>query len=204
MATAMRVHEIFTSIQGEGPDIGRRVVFVRLHGCNKSCEWCDTKYANEIYTEIEPEEVANTIIRTGIDHVVFTGGEPTLQIDEVIEVIEYLSECNPLIHIAIESNGSIDFDIDMFDLAVISPKNLDDAEKWVGRDVVLKFVCSDDNVDEIMSWCVARRIRSPYFMPLGVMFEHILQHSYLIIQKMEEYRINGYITPRLHAILRVK
>lgn len=40
-----RVHEIFTSIQGEGPWIGQRHIFVRFLGCDIRCRYCDTPAA---------------------------------------------------------------------------------------------------------------------------------------------------------------
>src|SRR5450759_4002872 len=40
-----RVHEIFTSIQGEGPWIGQRHIFVRFVGCDIRCRYCDTPAA---------------------------------------------------------------------------------------------------------------------------------------------------------------
>jgi 7-carboxy-7-deazaguanine synthase len=36
------IHEIFTSIQGEGPWIGERHIFVRFVGCDLRCRYCDT------------------------------------------------------------------------------------------------------------------------------------------------------------------
>jgi len=39
--------EIFSSIQGEGPNVGRRALFIRFGGCNLSCGYCDTEYARE-------------------------------------------------------------------------------------------------------------------------------------------------------------
>ena len=40
-----RVHEIFSSIQGEGPWIGQRHIFVRFAGCDIRCRYCDTPAA---------------------------------------------------------------------------------------------------------------------------------------------------------------
>jgi organic radical activating enzyme len=47
MAGAM-VHEIFSSIQGEGPWIGERHIFVRFAGCDISCRYCDTPSVTHI------------------------------------------------------------------------------------------------------------------------------------------------------------
>ena len=42
----MKVAEIFESINGEGPLAGQRALFVRFAGCNISCSYCDTAWAN--------------------------------------------------------------------------------------------------------------------------------------------------------------
>ncbi len=36
------LHEIFSGIQGEGPLVGYRQIFVRFHGCHLACRYCDT------------------------------------------------------------------------------------------------------------------------------------------------------------------
>ena len=36
--------EIFYSIQGEGANVGKPAVFLRMGLCNLKCSWCDTKY----------------------------------------------------------------------------------------------------------------------------------------------------------------
>ena len=41
-AEAMRIAEIFHSIQGEGLLTGVPSVFIRTSGCNLRCDWCDT------------------------------------------------------------------------------------------------------------------------------------------------------------------
>jgi 7-carboxy-7-deazaguanine synthase len=42
---ALRVSEVFLSLQGEGPSAGTPAHFVRLQGCSVGCRWCDTKYS---------------------------------------------------------------------------------------------------------------------------------------------------------------
>jgi organic radical activating enzyme len=39
------IHEIFASVQGEGPWIGQRHIFVRFMGCDIACRYCDTPAA---------------------------------------------------------------------------------------------------------------------------------------------------------------
>lgn len=36
----IRICEVFSSIQGEGPDVGQVMTFVRLSGCDLYCDWC--------------------------------------------------------------------------------------------------------------------------------------------------------------------
>ena len=43
----VKVKEIFTSIQGEGPFVGYKQLFIRLCGCNLNCKYCDTDFSSE-------------------------------------------------------------------------------------------------------------------------------------------------------------
>jgi len=43
-----RICEIFASIQGEGPWIGQRHIFIRFQGCDINCAYCDTPAARSL------------------------------------------------------------------------------------------------------------------------------------------------------------
>ena len=46
-----KINEIFSSIQGEGPVVGYKQLFIRFCGCNLNCNYCDTEFQKgELYT----------------------------------------------------------------------------------------------------------------------------------------------------------
>lgn len=105
----MRIVEIFRSIQGEGRKQGIPCVFLRLAGCNLSCHWCDTEYARPRDAGIERgrDQIIETIWRMNYPHVCITGGEPLLQKEELIPLLESLHRLGKSVEI--ETNGTIDF-----------------------------------------------------------------------------------------------
>lgn len=103
----LEVVEKFVSINGEGTKAGQLAVFVRFKGCNLSCRYCDTKWANEPDAQsclMTPEEICEYVISTGVKNVTLTGGEPLLR-DNIEKVISLLADNN--LNIEIETNGSI-------------------------------------------------------------------------------------------------
>jgi 7-carboxy-7-deazaguanine synthase len=80
-ASAARVVEVFSSLQGEGVWLGQRQIFVRLGGCNLECDYCDEPAtipipSGEVMTA---EQVKKAIEKAGkADAVSWTGGEPLL------------------------------------------------------------------------------------------------------------------------------
>lgn len=71
-----KINEIFQSMQGEGFNQGKKVVFIRLSGCNLKCAWCDTDHNN--YTEFDVYEILSIINKYNEKSVIITGGEPTI------------------------------------------------------------------------------------------------------------------------------
>lgn len=92
-----RVSEIFTSIEGEGIFVGKKTLFIRLSGCHLKCRWCDTKYAIPLDsgTDYQIDEIKDLIIkelRPFTYKVNFTGGEPLLQTEAVIELADFIKK----------------------------------------------------------------------------------------------------------------
>jgi 7-carboxy-7-deazaguanine synthase len=92
-----RVSEIFTSIEGEGIFVGKKTMFIRLSGCHLKCRWCDTKYALPLDsgTDYQIDEIKDLIIkelRPFTYKVNFTGGEPLLQTEAVIELADFIKK----------------------------------------------------------------------------------------------------------------
>ena len=106
----MKVNEIFKSIEGEGLRTGLAAVFVRLHGCNLRCSYCDTMYAVEgdDYRQMNVGEVVAAVesyrAECGVDAVTLTGGEPMLHA-EVDDLLRALSEKGFLVDV--ETNGTV-------------------------------------------------------------------------------------------------
>src|SRR4051812_2577559 len=96
-----RIKELYLTLQGEGSHAGRAAVFCRFTGCNlwngreedradAICNFCDTDFLGTdgpgggVYRTAA--QLANAAAerwgeRSGERWVVFTGGEPTLQLD---------------------------------------------------------------------------------------------------------------------------
>ena len=149
----IKVSEIFTSFQGEGPYVGAPATFLRLYGCNLNCPWCDTDIST--YEMLSVDDVAEILLTqmefNNINLLVITGGEPTLQMEEIKRLIKELPEG---IKIQLETNGSI-FEYLPEVEYVISPK--EDKEKvfenyYKYDNVFFKFVITcEEDIDEVIS-----------------------------------------------------
>jgi len=121
----LQINEIFYSLQGEGAYSGTPAVFIRLAGCNLSCDFCDTDYSLKSFSSIE--NVLEEVRRLGGDcpMVILTGGEPLAQ-TETLALITALQADGRRVHI--ESNGTIATDLPADVWLTVSPKErLNDA-----------------------------------------------------------------------------
>ena len=103
-----KVTEVFLSIQGEGVYAGEDHVFVRFHGCNLRCAFCDTP---------QPEAPEESSIRAVVDKifdadknkkakaVTITGGEPLLHTQFLKILLPALRERGYKIHL--DTNGTL-------------------------------------------------------------------------------------------------
>ena len=154
-----QIKEMYYTLQGEGARTGRPSVFCRFTGCNlwsgrekdrstAVCNFCDTDFvgvdgpgggkfinALELSDAIEtfwPNEEPNK-------YVVFTGGEPGLQLDK--NVIDHLHLKN--FEVAVETNGTLDLPLNI-DWLTVSPKADSILKIRTGNE--LKLVYPQENV----------------------------------------------------------
>ena len=144
---SFRVKEVFQTLQGEGRHAGTPSVFVRLAGCNLwsgrdkdrardasandvQCPlFCDTDFLGG--QRLEADELASQIAELArasgddpIRHVVFTGGEPLLQLNRHPELLENIrSRFRGWVTLALETNGTVFPHHELeFDWICVSPK----------------------------------------------------------------------------------
>ena len=102
---ALRLTEIFFSLQGEASRTGLPTVFVRLTGCPLRCSWCDTTYS---FTGGEPatvDSILAAVARYPTHHVCVTGGEPLAQ-KECLSLLAAL--CDAGYDVSLETSGALD------------------------------------------------------------------------------------------------
>lgn len=124
MVNALPITELFSSIQGEGPYVGVRQIFLRLPKCNLNCPYCDTDLdipqqfrMESVVGSREFDMINNSILIDellvllksydfSIHHSIsITGGEPLLWAKELRKLLSHLQNCG--IKIYLETNGTL-------------------------------------------------------------------------------------------------
>lgn len=147
---AMRITEIFYSIQGESAFSGLPCVFIRTTGCNLRCVWCDTEYSFYGGEEMSLDQILAKVGSYDCKLVELTGGEPMLQ-KEIYELSERLLAQGYTV--LMETGGSLD--LSKLDARVIKIMDLkcpgseeSDKNYWPNLDILsphdqIKFVIKD-------------------------------------------------------------
>lgn len=138
MVAAYAVKEIFLTLQGEGAHAGRAAVFCRFAGCNlwsgreadratATCRFCDTDFVGlddptgGRFSDAETLAVAIAAAWRSAEQaerfVVFTGGEPLLQLDAAL--LDAVGARG--FTAAVETNGTLDAPAGL-DWICVSPK----------------------------------------------------------------------------------
>ncbi len=135
------------TLQGEGINTGLAVVLVRFSGCNLSCDFCDTDFTGVDGTGggvyISPTQLADKIQTLWpsdnvFPNVLFTGGEPLLQLNQPL-----LKELKKrYFNILVETNGTIKSP-GLIDWLCVSPKS-DSAVQKSGDEI--KIVWPQDSI----------------------------------------------------------
>jgi 7-carboxy-7-deazaguanine synthase (Cx14CxxC type) len=154
------IKEIFFTLQGEGMRTGRAAVFCRFAGCNlwsglekdrgsAVCQFCDTDFVGADAGKFKtPQALAERIAAEwpagagggvgGTPYVVFTGGEPLLQLDQAL--------CDAVhakgFEISIESNGTLAAPAGV-DWICVSPKSTAALVQTSGHELKLVYPQAD-------------------------------------------------------------
>lgn len=216
--------EIFKSIQGEGPSVGRASTFVRLAMCNLRCHWCDTAYTWD-WTRFDREgrtmsvnvdEIVETVSANGLENVVVTGGEPLLQMARLVTLARRLRAVGHTLEV--ETNGTVAPAPELLENICqwnVSPKlnnsgeTVDRREKPIALAAFIqspaawfKFVvCEAADVEEVTAFVQRHGISRErvFLMPEGVSGDVVLERTKLL---WEVAIAHGYrISPRLHIVL---
>jgi len=146
---ALRLTEIFFSLQGEASRVGLPTVFVRLTGCPLRCSWCDTTYS---FTGGEPatiESVLAEVAKYPARQVCVTGGEPLAQ-KECLPLLTAL--CDAGYEVSLETSGALDIAaVDPRVARIMDLKAPDSAESARNRWENLALLNSRDEIKLVIA-----------------------------------------------------
>jgi len=115
----LKVTTIFYSIQGEGVNVGKASIFIRLYGCNLDCSFCDDHLHKGAYQEHSFEDILKKIKIYPSKEIIITGGEPSIY--DLNKFIEFMQSHN--YNISVETNGYKFENIQQANWITYSPKD---------------------------------------------------------------------------------
>lgn len=164
-----KIKEIFTSIQGEGPYIGQKHIFVRFCKCNLNCAFCDTDFNIETALGYNIDELAKKLQKIDCEVISFTGGEPLLDVEFLKSFLQkYKDKLGKKIYL--ETNGTmveeLDEIIDFVDIVSMDIKlksatnqinkfkiNEEFLKKALKKEVFIKIVFDKNISEDEINFC---------------------------------------------------
>lgn len=223
--------EVFgPTIQGEGPDAGLPVYFMRFGLCDYRCDWCDSMYA------VDPKQMrdagvqrvtasaAVSVLRSlppGARRVVLSGGNPCVH--DLGGVVLELHELG--LQVAVETQGSIfrDWLADV-DTVIVSPKppsSLMATARHAKEHEAFNRSCRDYGIDPVfkyvafnatdLQWALDHQatygsIGTNYFLSVGTEpgedVDGILRRYRELAEDVARRGItNAKVLPQLHVLI---
>ena len=204
------VKELFPTLQGEGAHTGRAAVFCRFTGCNlwsgreedratAVCQFCDTDFvgfdgdgggkfetANDLADAIEKAWLS-TQAGPQQRYVVFTGGEPLLQLDkDLIDALHHKG-----FELAIETNGTLKVPVGV-DWVCVSPKAGADLVVLQADEIKLVIPQSGHlNLENLLARFEKMDYRHRYLQPMdGAQLAENTQLAIQLCQKRPLWRLS--------------
>lgn len=193
--------------QGEGRYSGQRMLLLRVPKCTLNCRNCDSKHTwgeGQFSIDSLPENA---------QHIMITGGQPSLYQDEIRSIVESYPEKK----FYIEDDGSISWK-EFFQFQNIyftfSPKfgnfrksdlyediNFN-PENFIGYQCDLKFVISSESDAHFINRFVKKQDINKdrvWFMPEGITQDRILFLAPMVADLAMKFEVN--FTNRMHIVL---
>ena len=136
---ALKINEIYYSVQGESTHTGRPCIFIRLTYCNLRCSYCDTEYAFYEGKDMEIAQIMTEIQQWDCNLVEVTGGEPLFQ-EECIDLLHELINSN--YEVMLETGGSL---------------SISDVPKKVIK--IVDFKCPSSKMEKKNMWSIVNDLQ---------------------------------------------
>lgn len=198
----LEISEVFSSLQGEGPFMGRPALFIRLAGCLEPfCPWCDSKHAFGPGRMATPADLMTELGAHPEQLVVITGGEPFRQWQTGLQqLVVLLIKAGRQIQYETSGRAGIPAENDGF--VVCSPKPIGNphlAKEDIGHIDAFKFVVSD-TIEPVRRFAQEHQIPADkiWLMPLGATRQEQLNSMATVWN--ECIRLGYNLSPRLHIL----
>lgn len=212
--------EVFSSIQGEGPYVGCRQVFVRLTGCNWHCAYCDTPVdpVEEFPVEgtpglrdfvtfvnpVKPEvlaELCKSYYLPSHHSVSITGGEPLMHTDFLMSFIPMVFGTQR--GIFLETNGTLPealdqliMHIDIISMDIKLKSSTHTTTPWQLHEEFLKIAAKREVYVKIV---ISAETKDEEIAQAAKMISRIAPDTLLVLQPVTE--VSEILAPGVRKIL---